>query len=282
MQPELKTIKYRDRVVFQKLRLPQFKNKLPKEYYENEACFIFVNTGAFSVREPVQVIDLDKRTGLLGKCVNYFYESNEKQRNAGDQIEVIGILLYPEIVSDLFEFDITASKHSVKYNLKQVEINLLLEHYKESINIIIDNPDLADEQLIKNKLREFIILITKTVNAPSEMDFLASMFKPNFATFEKVIQSNLYANLTIEELAALCHMSLSTFKRKFKEVYYDSPNRYITTKKINKALDLLNNSNLRVSDIAYDTGFESLTTFNRTFKKETGKSPSEFRLTQSE
>ena len=30
------------------------------------------------------------------------------------------ILLYPEIVSELFEFDITASKHSVKYNLKQV------------------------------------------------------------------------------------------------------------------------------------------------------------------
>jgi AraC family transcriptional regulator, exoenzyme S synthesis regulatory protein ExsA len=278
MVPELKAIKFKNRIVFQKLRLPHFSNKLPKEYHGNEACFIFVNHGAFSVREPVQVIDLDNKTALLAKCINYLYESNELQRQSSEYIEVVGVLLYPDIASELFDFDITKSNHTVDYNLKQVEVNKLLEHYKESVMILIDHPELADEELIKNKLKEFIILITKLVNAPSELDFLSSMFKPNFAKFEEIIQQNSYANLSLEQLASLCHMSSATFKRKFKEVYNDSPIKYITSRKIHKAMELLKNVDLRISDIAYETGFDSITSFTRTFKKETGKSPSEYRL----
>lgn len=281
MQPEIRNIKYKNKVVFQKLKLPHFIDKIPKEYYLNEACFIFVNSGAFSVREPVQVIELDRKTGILGKCINYFYESDELQRQVDEHIEVIGILLYPEIVHELFEFDITNSSYYTNYNLKKVQVNKLLEHYKQSINILIDNPDLADEAFIKNKLKEFIILITKAIDVPSELDFLSSIFKPNFAKFEKVIKNNLYSNLKIRELAALCHMSLSTFNRKFKAVYHDSPNKYITSRKIERATELLKNLNLRISDIAYDIGFDSLTTFNRTFKKTIGTSPTEFRLNQN-
>ena len=90
-------------------------------------------------------------------------------------------MLYPELAQDLFDFDVKKSSHTVDYNLKQVQVNKLLEHYRDSIIILIENPELADEELIKNKLIEFVILMTKTVDAPSELDFLSSMFKPNFA-----------------------------------------------------------------------------------------------------
>jgi AraC-like DNA-binding protein len=278
MEPELKTITFKNHIVFQKLRLPRFSTRIPKVYYENEACFVFINEGAFNVREPAQIIELNNNSALLGKCINYFYEPNEILLKADEYIEVIGVLLYPEIIGDLFDFDLTKSSYSVDYNLKKVEVDKLLEYYKKSIIILMDNPELADEELVKNKLREFIILITKTVNAPSELDFLASMFKSNFIKFEEVIQQNSYANLSIEELATLSHMSVSTFKRKFQEVYHASPIKYMTTKKVNKAMELLKNPELRISDIAYEIGFESIATFNRSFKKETGKSPSEYRL----
>jgi AraC family transcriptional regulator, exoenzyme S synthesis regulatory protein ExsA len=73
-------------------------------------------------------------------------------------------------------------------------------------------------------------------------------------------------------------MSLSTFKRKFAEVYDESPLKYFTKIKVNKSIALLKNKDLRISDIAYDLGFESATTFNRVFKQQTGKSPSEYRM----
>lgn len=179
----------------------------------------------------------------------------------------------------MFDFDLKKSQHQVNYNLQQVHVNKLLEHYRESISILLDNPELAEEQLIKNKLREFILLMTKTVRAPSEIDFLSSMFKPNFVKFEEVIMHNLYSSLDLPEFASLCHMSLSTFKRKFNDVYNESPAKYFTKMKMKKAAEMLIHNDLRISDIAYDLGYDSLTTFNRAFKQETGKSTSDYRLT---
>tara|TARA_R110002050_G_scaffold263024_1_gene403406 strand:+ start:4679 stop:5521 length:843 start_codon:yes stop_codon:yes gene_type:complete len=274
---ELKTLELKGRVVFQKLQVPSF-DRIPKEYHENEACFVFVNQGAFQVRAQTEMVELNPEMGMLAKCLNYFYESLKKRDEAFDNVAVLGIMLYPELIKDLFDFDINTSTHQVNYNLKQVEVNQLLRHYRDSVMILLENPELADEELLKNKLREFIILMTKTTQAPSELDFLASMFKPNFAKFEEIIQSNLYSSLSLDELANLSHMSISTFKRKFKAVYQESPQKYLSHKKIDKSLQLLKKQEVRISDVAYDLGFESLTTFNRVFKQQTGKSPSEYRL----
>jgi len=275
-----KSIEYKGRVVFQRLQVPSF-SRLPKEYKETEACFIFINQGSFYVRSPTERLLLNQETALLAKCMNYFYETAKTSPEEKDNVEVLGLMFYPDLVQELFDFDLHTSKHQVDYNLLQVHVNKLLENYKASINILIDHPELADEQLIKNKLREFIILMAKTVQAPSELDFLSSLFKPNYATFEKVIAQNLYSDLDLNQFAALCHMSLSTFKRKFKTVYNESPAKYFTKMKINKATENLLNLELRISDIAYDLGYESLTTFNRAFKEQVGLSPSEYRLSQT-
>jgi AraC-like DNA-binding protein len=237
-----------------------------------------VNQGGFQVRSQTETLQLNRETALLAKCLNYYYETTKKPGETTDNIEVVGVMLHPELIKDLFDFDINKSKHQVDFNLKQVQVHKLLEHYRDSIIILLENPELADEELIKNKLREFIILMTKSLGAPSEVDFLASMFRPHFAKFEEVIKHNLYSDLSLGEFASLCHMSLSTFKRKFKAVYSQSPARYITKMKIRKAADYLMNKELRVSEIAYDLGYDSLTTFNRAFKEQMGKSPTEYRM----
>jgi AraC-like DNA-binding protein len=46
---------------------------------------------------------------------------------------------------------------------------------------------------------------------------------------------------------------------------------------VEKARNLLLNPNLRISEIAYEVGFQSLTHFNRVFKKITGQSPTDYR-----
>jgi AraC family transcriptional regulator, exoenzyme S synthesis regulatory protein ExsA len=71
------TLKLKGRVVFQKLQVPTFE-RLPKEYHENEACFIFVNQGNFQVRSQTEILQVNKETALLAKCLNYFYETTKK------------------------------------------------------------------------------------------------------------------------------------------------------------------------------------------------------------
>ena len=274
---EQKTLKYKNLIVFERIEMSHFK-RIPKIYQNNEACFLFINKGEFSVRTPDELIPLKKGKGLLTKCFDYLFETNKKQRNANDSTEVVGVLLYPEIVEELFQFDITHSTHTVDYNIKQIQINGLLNNFKDSINLLLDNPELADETLIKTKLKEFVLLVSKTQNSTSLIDFLSAMFKKNSSEFSKTITNNLYSNLSINELAHLCGMSVSTFKRTFKEVFNSSPKKYIGKMKLEKASKLLASKEHRISDIAYECGFETISTFNRSFKKHFGKSPSEYRL----
>ncbi len=277
MKYEEKHLKYKDRIVFGKQSMPYF-DRIPKTYLEDEACFVFVNQGELSVRSQNDYMNLDKKAAILAKCLNYFFETNEKQKQSGDGIEVIAVIIYPALVEELFEFDLTRSDYSFDYNIKKVEVDRLLANFRESIDILLDNPDLADENIIKTKLKEFVLLMAKSQEAPSELDFLSAIFKPLDIDFKSTILHNLYSNLSIDELARLCHLSTSSFKRKFQESFHTSPKKYISQKKVEKAAALLKSDDLRVSDIAYDVGFDSLATFNRNFTAAYGKSPSAYRL----
>ena len=274
---EEKYLKYKDRIVFGKQSMPYF-DRIPKEYFEDEACFVFVNEGEVSVRSQNDYMDLNKKQAVLAKCLNYFFETSARQQKSGDGVEVIAVILYPALVEEIFEFDLSQSNFSFDFNIKQVEVDRLLANFKESINILLDNPELADESIIKTKLKEFVLLMAKSQDAPSQLDFLAALFKPLDIEFKTTIQHNLYANLAIDELARLCHLSTSSFKRKFKETFDASPKKYISQKKVEKAAALLKSDSSRVSDIAYDVGFDSLATFNRNFSATYGLSPSEYRL----
>jgi len=276
MENEAKYLKYKGNIVFGKQSMPYF-DRIPKEYSENEACFVFVNRGEVSVRAPHEYLDLDTNSGILAKCLNYFFETSEHQRT-GEGVEVIAVLLYPDVLEELFDFDLASAKHKINYDVKQVVINDLLENFKQSISLLIDNPELADENVIETKLREFVLLMTKSQNIPDQYEFLSNLFSPLHISFKSVINQNLYANLSVDEFARLCHMSSSTFKRKFNEAFNETPKKYVSRKKIEKAALLLKSKNLRISDIAYDVGFESVATFNRNFLDIIGKSPSEYRL----
>ncbi len=277
MKQEVKHIKYKDRIVFGKQSMPYF-DRMPKEYFEDEACFVFVNEGEVSVRAQNDYLNINKKQAILAKCLNYFFESSKSQQRSGDYVEVIAVILYPALVEEIFEFDLSKSDFTFDFNIKQVEVDRLLAIFRESINILLDNPELADESIIKTKLKEFVLLMAKSQDAPSQLDFLAALFKPLDIEFKSTIQHNLYANLSVDELARLCHLSTSSFKRKFKEAYNASPKKYISQKKIEKAAALLKSDHTRVSDIAYDVGFDSLATFNRNFSATYGLSPSEYRL----
>jgi AraC family transcriptional regulator, exoenzyme S synthesis regulatory protein ExsA len=277
MNYETKFIKYKGRIVFGKQSLPYF-DRMPKEYFEDEACFVFVNEGEVSVRSQTNYMNLNRSNAILAKCLNYFFETDNKQKESSDGIELIAVILHPSQVEELFEFDLSQSDYSLDYNIKQVEVDRLLANFKESINILLDNPELADERMIETKLKEFVLLITKSQNAPSQLDFLSALFKPLDIEFKSTIQHNTYTNLSLDELARLCHLSTSSFKRKFNEVFKTSPKKYISEKKMEKAAVLLKSENLRISDIAYDVGFDSLATFNRNFTSKYRKSPTEYRL----
>lgn len=83
--------------------------------------------------------------------------------------------------------------------------------------------------------------------------------------------------LDVAALARIAHLSASQFGRVFKQVYGETPHRYLQRRRVERAMTLLRQTDRRITDIAWDVGFASLGTFGRTFAEIVGCSPTEFR-----
>ena len=81
----------------------------------------------------------------------------------------------------------------------------------------------------------------------------------------------------VARLASVSGVSEAHFARSFKQAFGLPPHRYLLTRRIERATALLRDTDLAVTDIAFQTGWNSLGTFGRIFRDITGESPSELR-----
>ena len=82
----------------------------------------------------------------------------------------------------------------------------------------------------------------------------------------------------VQRLAGVSHVSEAHFARAFKEAFGVPPHRYLLTRRIERAVALLRDSDLPITDIAFQTGWRSQGTFGRIFRDITGETPSAVRL----
>lgn len=81
----------------------------------------------------------------------------------------------------------------------------------------------------------------------------------------------------VRRLARVSHVSEAHFARSFKEAFGVPPHRYLLSRRIERAKTLLRDSDLPITEIAFQTGWQSLGTFGRVFRDITGEKPSTMR-----
>lgn len=84
-------------------------------------------------------------------------------------------------------------------------------------------------------------------------------------------------NLSLTQVARAMNLSSFYFCKQFRKVTGLSFTEFVSRTRIEKAKNFLLNDNLRISEIAFAVGFQSLTHFNRVFKKIVGQSPTSYR-----
>ena len=81
----------------------------------------------------------------------------------------------------------------------------------------------------------------------------------------------------VSRLASVSGVSAAHFARCFRDAFGVPPHRYLLTRRIERAKALLRDTDLSITEIAFQTGWDSLGTFGRTFRDVTGESPSALR-----
>jgi len=91
------------------------------------------------------------------------------------------------------------------------------------------------------------------------------------------VENNYKKQISLNQLADSLGYEYCYFSKLFNKLFSMSFNSYINTYRFNAASEMLINTDMPVTEIAYESGFQSIRSFNNTFKNLSGRSPSDFR-----
>jgi len=167
--------------------------------------------------------------------------------------------------------------YSKKDVLFEIETNDTIDAYFYGLLPYFTQQPPPNETLIELKLRELIFNILFNEENIGLLSFLNNLMDDRKSSFIDTMESNYMFNLSLIEFAKLTHHSLTSFKKEFAEIFSTSPGKWFIQKRLDLACKFLATSEKTVREIASDSGFESVTHFNRVFKERHRISPLKYR-----
>jgi len=244
---------------------------------KDTACFFYVTQGSMMSYDKRGLHQTSRQNAILKNCGRYVQEFLADEK---DEIcEAIAIFLYPSLLKEIYKEEVPSFLQIEKVPAPKKFIgNQLIEQYMNNLSIYFEEPDSLDEELGILKLKELMLILLKSENHLNIRNLLSEIFTPVNLELKQAIENNLYNNLSLEQMAYICHMSLSTFKRAFKKTFNDTPARYIKQRRLAAAKKRLLTTKDSITEIAFSLGFMDVSTFSDNFNKKYGCSPSKYRL----
>ncbi len=182
------------------------------------------------------------------------------------------ILIYPEFFADV---DPISRRIECLVKADRIICELF-----DRISCEAEGTALGADMMIKACTYEIVAyLIRRYGRAPLSDEELRreGIMRGRISDVCKYISESYMKDISTRELASLCYLTESHFCRFFKRMVGKSALQYINSFRIERAVVLLRESALPVSEIAEAVGFSDLNYFSRTFKKIKGKTPLEYR-----
>jgi len=248
----------------------------------SDACYLFIEDGDGRLLAMNINLSASKGTVILSTCG--MTVGNLISEEVQGFMDTIIVHFNQDLLEECFEGEKPQLweelQKPINEYVAQTAASELVKLYFDSVTRLFENKAAATGNLLKLKLKEIILLLLQTDNAEQVRQIIKSLFSQRTFSFKEVIDAHVLTRATVENLAQLTGLSLSTFKRKFKETCQTSPAQYILEKRLNKVAECLRVTDDPVSHIGYSLGFESPEHLSRAFKRHFGVTPYAYRLNQ--
>ena len=136
-------------------------------------------------------------------------------------------------------------------------------------------------EVVANRLAEVLFIQVLRAHIASEVEWrnkgwLRAIFDPQLGTALSAIHDTVNSPWTVESLAEAAGMSRSAFAARFKELLGQTPLEYVTEWRMQKAMQLLEQRDKKLIDVARLVGYESDAAFSKAFKRVVGFNPGEY------
>jgi AraC-like DNA-binding protein len=221
---------------------------------------------------------------LIGSNLPHFMKSDEAYHSGNTDLRVKGTII---------QFEKEFMYYAINHYSHFIKIKNLFQESQRGIYFAAANfpklQDLIEKIPLENGLNQMMLFLeilkemseTENRQTISTTDFVNETIYDT-ARIDKVISylnKNYTRNVSLDEIASFAAMNSSAFCRYFRSKTGKSFKNYILDMRIGYACKLLLMEDISISQLSSQCGFETISHFNKTFKKNTGYVPSQYRKT---
>jgi AraC-like DNA-binding protein len=159
----------------------------------------------------------------------------------------------------------------------RVQQDELLESYYRSVRSYLSLSQKPNKQLLILKVEELLLSLFSNKKHAELTDYFISLCQNQEYHMSRVMEENFADNLKLENYAQLCHMSLSAYKKSFKQYYHTTPAVWVIDRKLDLAHHKVLTTDLNINQISFECGFEDTSHFIRVFKQKYHLTPLQYR-----
>ncbi|MEM9363445.1 MAG: AraC family transcriptional regulator [Bacteroidota bacterium] len=236
----------------------------------NQNTFSFLTDGAKEVLFDNSALSIDNSEFLVmksGHCLMTEKLSEIKQYRS--------VLLFfsNEVLLDFIQKNgLHHTKSAEQKSVFSFKYDAFIKSFVKSLLAVSKLSKPTKNRLIRLKFEEILLYLTE-VYGSGFLQALTVNSSNISQKFTRTVESNTLNKLSLKELAFLCNMSVSTFKREFEKHYSESPIKWFQNKRLEHANYLLNQERKSPSAIYFDVGYENLSSFIQAYKAKYGITP---------
>lgn len=154
-----------------------------------------------------------------------------------------------------------------------------IKQYVQSLLVLLQGASGLSAGIKQIKLEELLLYLFQ--HDPARLQSLQIISKDHTdLQLKKAVETHIGLPITVEELAFLCNMSSSTFKRNFNRLYGTSPQQWLLERKLEKAAELLKFADESPSGVYLKVGYKNHSSFSYAFRQHFGINPSDYQAQQ--
>lgn len=247
---------------------PYIIEEMSGEHFIAEHYFIYVSKGFMTVYDGSEWLELKAGECCLARknrLARYYKRLDNNELNKT-------LVALDEVFLKQFQerYPIPQTRPTVPNTFVRIHQIEALPVYIQSLQPYYQQ-GVIDAAFANVKREELLIILLRA--QPELASILFDYGIPQKINLEEFMSRNYMFNVDNERFAFLTGRSLSAFKRDFKQVFKETPNRWLVQKRLQEARFRIEQQGKRPSEIYLELGFETLAHFSFAFKRQFGMAP---------
>jgi AraC-like DNA-binding protein len=265
--------------VVRKISLPSFTTDF---HFHNECQLVYIVSGSGTriIGDSVESYQ-EGDLAFVGPNVPHVWYSKVSPHEEEQMATSIALYINPETVTEYLKPFIDIQTLTLFFEQSARGINIVGEKKEVISTILQETLQQKEVSLLASFLKILELLMDSKdiiwLNEPSLLKTYSSKNQGRVSKLMHFLQENFRTEITLEQAASVADLQLHSFCRFFKQLTHHTFSDFLNEIRIGFACKLLQQSDLPVTQVAYECGYSNISYFNRTFKKIHGITPREYR-----